>query len=79
QYIKLFKIRIGYENRIFLNSLTARRDILNKQLTTASSHSPLPVVSDLLSGGKYFVFTSYTPKWRKLWAIVYKLLTPKAS
>ena len=70
---------MGWENWVFLNSPAAVKEILDKQSAITSSRVPMPVVSDLISGGMRFLFMDNTPTWRKLRALVHKLLTPKAS
>jgi cytochrome P450 len=70
---------MGWENWVFLNSPQAVKDILDKQSAITSGRAPMPVANDLVSGGMRFLLMSYTPTWRKLRAIVHKLLTPKAS
>ncbi|KAH7093668.1 putative O-methylsterigmatocystin oxidoreductase [Paraphoma chrysanthemicola] len=79
QYGELFKIRLGWENWVFLNSPEAVKEILDKQSAITSGRQPMPVLSDLVSGGKRFLFMTYSPQWRKLRTIVHKLLTPKVS
>lgn len=78
-YGELFQIQIGWENWVFLNSPAAVKEILDKQSAITSGRAPMPVVSDLISGGMRFLFMGYTPTWRKLRTIVHKLLTPKVS
>ncbi len=78
-YGELFQIQIGWENWIFLNSPAAVKNIMDKQSAVTSGRVPMPVVSGLISGGMRFLFMDYTPTWRKLRAIVHKLLTPKVS
>lgn len=73
------QVQIGWENWIFLNSPQAVKEILDKQSSVTSGRAPMPVASELISGGMRFLFMSYTPTWRKLRAIVHKLLTPKSS
>jgi cytochrome P450 len=79
EYGELFKIQLGWNNWVFLNSREAVKEILDRQSASTSSRMPLPVSSDLASGGYRFLMMGYTPTWRKLRAIVHKLLTPKAS
>ncbi len=55
------------------------RDIFDKQSAQTSGRAPMTVVSDLLSGGNRFFFATYNLKWRKLLAVVHKLLTPNMS
>ena len=78
-YGELFQIQMGWENWVFLNDPGAVKEILDKQSANTSGRQPMPVGSDLVSGGKRFFLMSYTPEWRKLRAIVHKLLTPKLS
>lgn len=75
----MFQIRMGWENWIFLNDPAVVKELLDKQSAVTSGRAPSPVASDIISGGKRFLFMSYTPEWRKLRTIVHKLLTPKAS
>jgi cytochrome P450 len=79
QYGELFKVQIGWENWVFLNSPEAVKEIMDKQSAITSGRQPMPVLSDIISGGKRFLLMTYSPQWRKLRAIVHKLLTPKAS
>ena len=79
QYGELFKVRIGYENWIFLTSPSAVREIMDRQSAATSGRQQFPVLSKIISGGKRFLFMDYTPEWRRLRATVHKLLTPKAS
>ncbi|KIW14361.1 hypothetical protein PV08_07143 [Exophiala spinifera] len=79
EYGDMFQIRMGWENWIFLNDPAVVKELLDKQSAVTSGRAPSPVASDIISGGKRFLFMSYTPEWRKLRTIVHKLLTPKAS
>jgi cytochrome P450 len=79
QYGELFKIQMGWETWIFVNSPEAVRDIFDKQSAITSSRPRMPVGSDLVSGGMRFLLMGYTAEWRKLRAVVHKLLTPKMS
>ena len=79
QYGELFKIQMGWENWVFVNSPAAVKEIFDKQSASTSGRVPMPVGSDLISGGMRFLLMGYTPKWRKLRSIVHKLLTPKVS
>ncbi|KAJ5805527.1 uncharacterized protein N7503_003129 [Penicillium pulvis] len=79
QYGELFQIRLGWENWVFVNSPEAVKVIFNKQSQHTSSRAPSPVLSDLISGDMRMLLMPYTPKWRKLRAIVHQLLTPKSS
>lgn len=48
---ELFKVRLGREQWIYVNSPAAVKEIFDKQSQHSSSRLPSPVVSDLLSGG----------------------------
>jgi len=76
---ELFQIQLGWHNWVFLNSREAVREILDRQSAVTSSRYPQPFSSDLASGGYRFLMMGYTPTWRKLRAIVHRLLTPKSS
>ncbi len=79
EYGEMFQIRMGWENWIFLNDPAAVKELLDKQSANTSGRAPMPVASDIVSGGKRFLLMTYTPEWRKLRTIVHKLLTPKMS
>ena len=66
EYGELFKIQLGWNNWVFLNSREAVKEILDRQSASTSSRMPLPVSSDLASGGYRFLMMGYTPTWRKL-------------
>ncbi|GLA60060.1 hypothetical protein AtubIFM55763_005466 [Aspergillus tubingensis] len=79
EYGELFQVRFGRQDWIYANSPSAVKEIFDKQSQHTSSRAPSPVVSDLLSGGMRFLLMPYSAEWRRLRAIVHKLLTPKAS
>ncbi|KAL1887615.1 hypothetical protein Sste5346_010116 [Sporothrix stenoceras] len=79
QYGELFRLKLGNDNWVILCSSEAVREIFDKQSAITSGRTPMPVASDVFSGGNRLLFLTYGPKWRKLRAIVHKLLTPKAS
>ncbi|OHE99043.1 hypothetical protein CORC01_05733 [Colletotrichum orchidophilum] len=78
-YGEIVKVRLGWENWVFVNTPDAVREIFDKQSAKTSGRSPMPVLSDLLSGGNRLLLLTYGSKWRQLRTIVHKLLTPKAS
>lgn len=57
----------------------AVREILDKQSAVTSSRLPMPVLSDLVSGGMRFLLMPYNASWRKLRGIVHQLLAPRMS
>lgn len=79
EYGELYKIQMGWNDWIFVNSPAAVKEIFDRQSAITSGRPRNPVVSDLVSGGMRFLFMDYTPEWRKLRAVVHKLLTPKMS
>ncbi|KKY14273.1 putative cytochrome p450 [Diplodia seriata] len=79
KYGELFSLQLGWENWVFLNSPAAVKEIMDKQSASTSGRPPLPVGSDILSGDMRFLLMTYSPRWRRLRAIVHKLLTPKSS
>ncbi|KAK9784462.1 putative O-methylsterigmatocystin oxidoreductase [Seiridium cardinale] len=91
QYGELFKVQMGLQNWVFLNTPEAVRDILDRQSAATSGRpvhaqseclDPLQLgVNSICNGPTDFFFATAisTPRWRKLRAMVHKLLTPKAS
>ncbi|KAF2225595.1 putative O-methylsterigmatocystin oxidoreductase [Elsinoe ampelina] len=79
EYGEIFQVKLGWENWVMVNSPEAVKEILDKQSAITSSRPPMPGLSDVISGGKRFLLMGYTQEWRKLRAIVHKLLTPKMS
>ncbi|PNS13790.1 3-hydroxyphenylacetate 6-hydroxylase [Sphaceloma murrayae] len=79
EYGELFQVKLGWDTWVFVNSPEAVKEILDKQSAVTSSRPPMPGLSDIVSGGKRFLLMGYSPEWRKLRAIVHKLLTPKMS
>lgn len=79
EYGELVQVQMGWENWVFLNSPAAVKEILDRQSAITSGRPPMPVGSDLISGGMRFLLMGYSPTWRKLRTIVHKLLTPKVS
>jgi cytochrome P450 len=79
KYNELFKLQLGWHTWVFLNSREAVKEIMDRQSVSTSGRPHQPVASELISGGYRFLMMDYTPKWRKLRAMVHKLLTPKAS
>ncbi|KAL5322043.1 hypothetical protein ACEPPN_010011 [Leptodophora sp. 'Broadleaf-Isolate-01'] len=79
KYGEIMQVQIGWENWVYLNSPAVVKEIIDKQSAITSSRAPMPVGNDIISGGMRFLFMGYTPTWRKLRAIVHKLLTPKVS
>jgi cytochrome P450 len=79
QYGDIFKVRLGGQNWVFVNSHKAVRSIFDKHASITASKSPMPVVSDLVSGGKRFFLMSKDLKWRTLRTVIQSQLTPTKS
>lgn len=79
QYGDLFTIQLGWENWVFVNSVEATKEIFDKQASKTSSRVPMPVASDMISGGIRIVLMPYSQRWKKLRGIVHRLLTPTMS
>lgn len=62
EYGELFKLRLGWENWVFVNSPEAVKEIFDRQSQHTSSRAPSPVVSDLVSGNMRSV-VNYSVLW----------------
>lgn len=78
EYGEVFRIKLGWETWIFVNSPEAVKEIFDKKSALTSGRPPAPV-ADLISNGKRILLMTYSPTWRKLRAIIHSLLTPKMS
>ena len=79
QYGEVFRIQMGWETWVFVNSPEAVKDIFDKKSAVTSGRPPAPVASDLISNGNRILFMNYTATWRKLRTIIHSLLTPAMS
>ncbi|TEA09810.1 Cytochrome P450 monooxygenase patI [Colletotrichum sidae] len=79
QYGELFQVKLGWETWVFVTTPEAVREIFDRQSAKTSGRAPMPVLSDLLSGGNRLLLLTYGQRWRQLRTVVHKLLTPKAS
>lgn len=79
EFGEIYQIQLGFTRWYMLNTPEAVKDIMDKQSVHTSSRTPMPVLSDSLSGGKRFLLMPYGTEWRKLRSIVHQLLTPKVS
>jgi hypothetical protein len=79
EFGEIYKVRLGWNDWYMLNSPEAVKEIMDKQSAVTSSRVPMPVASDVLSGGMRFLLMPYGPQWRNLRAISHRLLTPKVS
>ena len=79
QYGEVFRIQMGWETWIFVNSPAAVKEIFDKNSAVTSGRPPAPVASGLISDSKRILLMDYTTTWRKLRSIIHSLLTPKMS
>ena len=79
QYGDLFKLSLGWENWVYVNSPEAIKAIFEKQASSTAAKSYLPVVNDIVSAGKRLFLMSKGPKWRALRAKVQSQLSPVKS
>ena len=79
QYGELYKIQLGWFDWYMLNTPEAVKEVMDKQSNASSSRSPMPALSDALSGSMRFLLMPYGRDWRQLRSVAHKLLTPKMS
>jgi cytochrome P450 len=79
EYGELFRIQMGWDTWVFVNSPAAVKEIFDKQSAITSGRPRMPVASLLVSGGMRFLLMDNTLEWRNLRSMVHKLLTPKMS
>ncbi|KAH6971061.1 cytochrome P450 [Ilyonectria sp. MPI-CAGE-AT-0026] len=79
QYGGLVKVRLGWENWVFVYSPEAVREIFDRQSANTSGRPPQPVTSDVFSGENRLLLLTYGSRWRKMRSIIHRSLTPKAS
>lgn len=79
QYGELVKVRLGWENWVFVHSPEAVREIFERQSANTSGRPPQPVTSDVFSGENRLLLLTYGSRWRKMRSIIHRSLTPKAS
>lgn len=78
-YGDVFSLEVGGHNWAMVCSPQAAKEIMEKQSALTSSRPPMPVMSDLVSGGMRTIIMPYNSAWRTVRTIVHKLLTPKVS
>lgn len=79
QYGEVFSIGLGGHRWAMICSAQAVKEIMDRQSGSTSSRPPMPVLSELISGGMRAIAMEYTPQWRMVRNVVHKLLTPKVS
>lgn len=78
-YGEIYKIRLGWYDWYMLNTPEAVKEVMDRQSNVTSSRVPMPVLSDVLSGGMRFLLMPYGKDWRQLRSVAHRLLTPKMS
>ena len=58
---------------VFLNSSRVVSEILEKRSGITSSRPPLPMVSDIISGGKRMVMMPYHNTWRNIRKLMHQV------
>jgi hypothetical protein len=59
---------------VYLNSSRVVSEILEKRSGITASRPPLPMVSDLVSGGKRMVMMPYNSTWRNIRKLMHQVL-----
>ena len=68
-----FRLRIAATDLVFLNSSRVVSEIMEKRSAITSSRPPLPMVSDIVSGGKRMVMMPYNETWRKIRKLMHQV------
>ncbi|MCJ1272147.1 hypothetical protein MMC22_012054, partial [Lobaria immixta] len=79
QYGELFQIRLGIHKWLYINSVEASRDIMDRQSAHTSSRVPSPVSNDVVGGDMRFVLMPDNAKWSFWRRTTHKILTPYVS
>jgi hypothetical protein len=61
-----FHLRLASTDVVYLSSSRVVSEILEKRSAKTSSRPPLPMVSDIVSGGKRMVMMPYNATWRNI-------------
>lgn len=79
EYGELFQLRLGLTSWVYVNSVSATRDIFDKQSRYTASRLPRPVANDIIGGDMRFVLMADNAKWSFLRSTTHRLLTPSKS
>jgi len=73
EYGEMFRLRLASTNVVYLNSSRVVSEILDKRSAITSSRPPLPMVSDIVSGGKRMVMMPYNSTWRNIRKLMHQV------
>jgi hypothetical protein len=76
QLTRRFRLRLGSTDVVYLNSSRVVSEILEKRSAITSSRPPLPMVSDIVSGGKRMVMMPYNATWRNIRKVMHQVVLP---
>jgi hypothetical protein len=73
EYGEMFRLRLASTDLVFLNSSRVVSEILEKRSAITASRPPLPMVSDIVSGGKRMVMMPYNSTWRNIRKVMHQV------
>ncbi|KAL6248504.1 hypothetical protein RBB50_004759 [Rhinocladiella similis] len=79
QFGDLFTIQLGARRWVFLNSMEATRELLDRRGRLYIGRPEFPVTQDIMSGGNRIVMMTHTERWRNLRKIMHSLLMASNS
>ena len=68
-----FRLRLASTDVVYLNSSRVVSEILEKRSAITSSRTPMPMVSDIVSGGKRMVVMPYNSTWRNIRKLMHQV------
>jgi len=68
-----FRLRLASTDVVYLNSSRVVSEILEKRSAITASRPPLPMVSDIVSGGKRMVMMPYNATWRNIRKLMHQV------
>ncbi|KAK6384485.1 hypothetical protein LTS17_002048 [Exophiala oligosperma] len=79
QFGDLFTVQLGARRWVFLNSMEATRELLDRRGRLYIGRPEFPVTQDIMSGGNRIVLMTHTERWRNLRKIMHSLLMASNS
>ncbi|KIW21520.1 hypothetical protein PV08_02100 [Exophiala spinifera] len=79
QFGDLFTVQLGARRWVFLNSMEATRELLDRRGRLYIGRPEFPVTQDIMSGGNRIVMMTHTERWRNLRKIMHSLLMASNS
>jgi len=70
----MFRLRLAGTDVVYLSSSRVVSEILEKRSAITASRPPLPMVSDIVSGGKRMVMMPYNSTWRNIRKLMHQVL-----